>query len=98
MGEQKQLPLYEQGILAPYREKDLFFSSHPSSTLTADVTHKPPCSKLATISTKQFMSGKKTPSTSKSYSLAPLSPAGDNFPSVAPQPAGSQAEQISPLD
>lgn len=53
--EKLQLPHYEQGILAPYREKDLFLSSHPS----ADVTHKPPFSKLALISTEQFMSQKK---------------------------------------
>lgn len=53
--EKLQLPHYERGILAPYREKDLFLSSHPS----ADVTHKPPFSKLALISTEQFMSQKK---------------------------------------
>lgn len=51
-----------------------------------------------TISTEQFVSGKKTPSTGKSYNLAPFIPAGDNFPSVARQPAGSKAEQTSPLD
>lgn len=43
------------------------------------------------------MPREKTPSTSKSYNLAPLSPAGDNFPSGAHQPAGSKAEQTSPV-
>lgn len=85
------------GGSVPYRGKDFLLSSHPSSLLTAEVTHKPPCSKLALISTEQFIPREKTPSTSKSHNLASLSPAGDNFPSGARQPAGSKAEQTSPL-
>lgn len=37
--------------------KTFCLTSHPSSSLTADVTHNPSCCKLTTISTK-FVSGK----------------------------------------
>lgn len=64
-------------------------SSPPSSSPPADVTRGPSCCKMATISTKQFVSA-RSPCPAKSCSLALLSPAGDNQPPAAPQPVGSE--------